>query len=227
MMRTTLIAMCWAVLVAACGGAKPTSPGNQGGKGGDTVAVALVMNGWEVWVGNDRILEASDPARYEGALDYVKAGVDGAQLGALPAGSQGTLIVYADKATVKLPMGPIAKLNGEAIGGQKEYMETTGSELVQGVELGLAELRKTSAKRKLLLVVGDGNDTNRETAKPRLADLRKQAEAEQVELRAVIYKTALSTADSVISGLVPDAAVARTVDDVKTQIGLALEKLRR
>jgi hypothetical protein len=215
------------VVAAACGGPKAPATGKSSPGGGDAVAVAIVMSGWEIWVGNDRVLAEGDPERYLGALDYVKAAVDGAQLGKLPAGSQGTLIVYADKATVRLPMGPVDKLNGQALGGQKDYQRTVGNEMVNGVELGLAELKKVSAKHKVLIVLGDGNDTNIETAKPRLADLRKQALADGIELHGLVFKTQLSEATTVLAALVPDTAIATSVDDVKAKLGALLGGLRK
>lgn len=222
-MMRSLIALC--LIAAACGG--KTSGGGSPKAAGNNVAVAVVMNGWEIWVGNDRVLKDDDPARYLGALDYVKAGVDGAGFAQLPAGSLGTLIVYSNTATVKLPMGPIAKLNGEALGGQKDYMGTVGNELVAGVELGLAELSKATAARKVLIVLGDGNDTNKDTGPARLEELRKRAAADKIEVHAIVYKTSVSEKDTAVTSLVPDAHVANSVDDVKASLGSVLAQLRK
>jgi len=210
------------IVAAACGGSKPPDASKSAD---NSVAVAVVMSGLEIWVGNDRVLPADDPARYVGALDYVKAGLDGAQLGKLPAGSLGTLIVYDKGARVKLAMGPVAKLNSEAIGGQKDYMGTATNDMVAGVELGLKELTNTKAGRKVMIVLGDGNDTNRDTANARLANLHQQAMAEKIELHAVVYKTELSDKETPITELVPDTVVAKSIDDVKAQLTAKLEKL--
>jgi hypothetical protein len=225
-MMRPLLAMCL-VVAAACGGPKGGTGTSSPKAAGNAVALAIVMSGWEIWVGNDRVLEESDPARYLGALDYVKAAVDGAELGKLPAGSEGTLILYADKASVKLPLGPVASLNGQALGGQKEYAGTTGQELVAGIELGLAELKKSSAKHKVLVVLGDGSDTNPATAKDRLAALHKQAVADGIELHAVVYKTQLSEPAMPIASFAQGAVTASNVDDVKAKLGAILGGLRK
>ncbi len=58
------------------------------------------------------------------------------------------VITYATKAEIKLPMGPLDRLSGAALGTQKDYMSTTGLELVKGIEPALAELKKVSNPRQ-------------------------------------------------------------------------------
>jgi hypothetical protein len=77
--------------------------------GGETIAVAFVFNGQEVWIGNDDYEPEDSPARYLGILKNLKTAlqtVPWAKAG--PAGSKGVLISYGDKAEIKVPMGPLA-----------------------------------------------------------------------------------------------------------------------
>ena len=52
-----------------------------------------------------------------------------------PPGSVGIVITYADSATVRIPMGPLDRITGSALGTQKDYFGTQGVELVKGVDL--------------------------------------------------------------------------------------------
>ena len=65
---------------------------------------------------------------------------------------------------------PLGSLSGSALGTQKDYKDTKGYELVKGVELALAELRKVQNPRKVLIVITDGNDTNNDAAKGQLVE---------------------------------------------------------
>ena len=158
-------------------------------QGSQAVALAIVMQGWEMWIGNDTYRPKSDPTRATGVLVPLGAAIDKLGLPALtPAGSVGAVITYADRAQLRVPMGPIAKLTGSALGTQKDYANTVGGELVKGVELALAELRKAPQPLKVLIVLSDGNDANNDAAKAALAALKKQAQADRVRTFAIIYK---------------------------------------
>ncbi len=141
------------------------------------------MNTWEVWVGNDDVTEESDPSRYQGVLKGSSSqALDGVKFTeAGPPGSQGTLITYADKAAVKIKMGPLSNITGSALGSQKEYQGTKGQEMVKGVELAMAELHNVTAARKVLIIVCDGNDTNNDAAKATLKNDRALAAKDHIQ----------------------------------------------
>ena len=125
---------------------KPTSK-REYTQGTEKLAIAIVMNGWEIWIGNDDVLPEGDPSRFPGVLKSLEAALDKVQFkDAGPAGSLGTVITYADSATVRIPMGPLDKITGSQLGTQKDYFGTQGVELVKGVDLGLTELHKVDRK---------------------------------------------------------------------------------
>jgi hypothetical protein len=158
-------------------------------EGGETIAIAFVMLGWEIWIGNDDLLPEDDPSRYPGVLKALEQALDGVKFNeSAPAGSLGELITYNDKATVKIPMGPLANITGQAFGTQKDYQNTKGEELEKAIELALSDLHNAKAARKALIVITDGADTNPDAAKGQLAGLKKQAAQDHIQTFAIIYK---------------------------------------
>jgi len=158
-------------------------------EGGETIAIAFVMLGWEIWIGNDQLLPEDDPSRYPGVLTALEQALDGVKFNeSAPSGSLGELVVYNDKAAVKIPMGPLANITGPSFGTQKDYQNTKGEELVKGIELALADLHNAKTSRKALIVITDGADTNPDAAKSQLANLKKQAAQDHIQTFAIIYK---------------------------------------
>src|ERR1043165_1496946 len=135
-------------------------------QGSEKLAIAIVMNGWEIWIGNDDVLPEGDPSRFPGVLKALEAAPDKVSFkDAGPSGSLGVVITYADSATIRIPMGPLDRITGSALGTQKEYYGTQGVEVVKGVDLALSELHKVQVSRKALVVICDGIDKNMEAAK--------------------------------------------------------------
>lgn len=195
-------------------------------QGPDPMAIAIVMNGWEMWIGNDTYRPRSDSTRERGALAAVQAAIDKVNLKAFaPQGSVGAVITYADSARIRVPMGPIANLTGRALGSQKDYRDTVGVELVKGVGLALAELHKVSQPIKLLIVLGDGNDTNSDTARTAFAALRKQALTDRVQIVAIVYRSSLSETNNFLTHLTPQISTVTTADNIGASLKTALEWL--
>ena len=113
-------------------------------------------------VDRQRHLPAKDDLALEkGVLNALRAGLDKIDYKALaPPGSLGMVITFADRAQIRVPMGPLDKLRGAALGTQKDYADTRGVELVKGIELALAELRKVKNPVKALI---DGQPTEPQT----------------------------------------------------------------
>jgi hypothetical protein len=195
-------------------------------QGPDTVAVAIVMSGWEMWIGNDTYLPKEDPTRTTGALTSLKAAFDKLALKtAMPTGSVGMVITYADKAQIRVPMGPIAKLTGAALGTQKDYKNTAGLEMVKGVELALAELHKVTNPRKVLIVLGDGTDTNPDTAKAQLALLKKQAQTDRVQVFSIVYKASESSPMNFMAQLSTAVSTVSTTENIGVSLKSIVERL--
>jgi hypothetical protein len=123
-------------------------------------------------------------------------------------------------------MLPIDKLDLHAIGTQKDYYGAIGDELVGGVTLAFTELVKVQAGRRVLIVIGDGADTNNEAAKTQLQGLAKRAAEFHIEVHAIVYKSQLSVPETVVTVLDPNATVATTADEITTQLGALFSRLR-
>ncbi|HEX2690300.1 MAG TPA: hypothetical protein VHN14_26980, partial [Kofleriaceae bacterium] len=192
-------------------------------QGNETLAIAIVMSGWQVWIGNEDVV-ADESARYPGVLKSLSAALDTLSFkDAGPPGSLGTVIIYADKAFPRIPMGPLANITGSALGTQADYKGTTGVELVKGIELALAELHKVQAVRKVLIVIGDGRDANPESAKGQLANLKKQAAQDQIQTFGIIYRTVLSDVGDgagapVVGQMIQQTSVVNSADNIATTV---------
>jgi hypothetical protein len=194
-------------------------------QGTETLAVAIVMLGWEQWIGNESYRAEDDPTRVKGVLVPLQAALDKLNFkDAGPPGSVGMVITYATKAEIKLPMGSLDKLSGAALGTEQDYKGTTGLELVKGIELALAELKKTSNPRKVLIIITDGNDSNADAAKGALQQLKKQAQAERVQVSAIVYSAPESGPNNVILNVFQTSTV-NTVDNIAVSVNAILQRM--
>jgi len=198
-------------------------------KSNDKVAVAIVMNGWEMWIGNDRevpSMKEDDSSRYPGVLIELRSALDKLKFQESgPPGSMGMVITYGDKPTIRVPMGPLAEITGSKLGTQQDYFGTTGVELVSAIRLAMAELRKVQVSRRVLIVVCDGNDTNNEAAKSQLTDLKKQAQQDQVQTFAIVYKAKLSGESNIIPIMIPTTAQVTTAENIAASIANILSRM--
>lgn len=194
--------------------------------GTETIAIAFVFNGQEIWIGNDKVLPEDDPSRYPGILEPMKTAlqtVPFAQAG--PAGSKGVLIVYGEKAEVRVPMGPLTNITAEALGTQKDYFKKSGYSMVQGISAAIAELHNVTTSRKALIVVSDGNDSNADTVKGELTNLKKLAAQEKIQTFAIIYKGPLSDARNDITTMIPTATTVDSAEAIANAIKAILSRM--
>ena len=97
-------------------------------EGKETIAIALVINGQEIWIGNDEY-ETDPNARYEGTLKNLSQAIDRLQLGgAGPPGSKAIVVSYSTGAEIKLPMGDLKAVTGAALGTQRDYRGKIGTD---------------------------------------------------------------------------------------------------
>jgi hypothetical protein len=194
--------------------------------GTETIAIALVINGQWVWIGNDDY-EQDENAKYAGVLKSLQSAIDKLQLGnAGPAGSQGMIVSYSTGADIKVPMGDLKQLTGAALGTQKDYEGKIGTDLVQGISTAMAELRKVSSARKAMIVVGDGTDTAPETARAQLKDLKDQARSQNIQLFAINYAGPL-TGESpiVVTTMIPTAKTVNSVDGIASELNAIIARM--
>ena len=194
--------------------------------GTETIAVAFVMNGQEVWIGNDEIEPEDSPARHLGILKNLKQALQTVPFAtAGPPGSKGVLISYHDKAEVKVPMGPLANINSEALGSQKDYYRKLGTSMAEGINLAMSELHNVTASRKALIVICDGTDTNAESAKAQLTNLKKQAGNEKIQTFAIIYKGELTDGPSVIGAFTNNVTSATNAEGIASNMQAILSRM--
>jgi hypothetical protein len=187
-------------------------------EGKETIAIALVINGQEIWIGNDEV-ETDENAKYAGVLKNLEAAIDKLQLGSAgPTGSTGIVISYSQGAEIKVPMGPLDKITGAALGGQKDYRGKIGTDMTSGITMAQGELTKVRTDRKALIVVGDGCDTNPEEAKRQLPQLKKELGKQNVQMFAIIYKSAVSCEANVITTLIPTAKTVNSIDGIAAEL---------
>ena len=195
-------------------------------KGTVPMALVLLVSGSEVWLGNDDFTPANDPSRYEGALKAIKAALEKAPLRGLPKGATAMIATYDVSAKARMPMTPVENVDARALGVQRDYYGRIGFELVGGVTFAFTELLKADAKRRVLVIVGDGADTNNEAAKGQLAEMAKQAKAANIEVYAIVYKGALSAEATVVTALDPYAVTVNSADQITVQLAALFAKLR-
>jgi hypothetical protein len=196
-------------------------------EGTETIAIALVINGQEIWVGNDDY-ETDENAKYAGVLKALEQAIDKLQLGnAGPPGSKGVVVSYSTGAEIKVPMGDLKAITGGALGSQKDYSHKIGTDMVQGITMAMAELSKVSTARKALIIVGDGTDTNPEGAKSQLKDLKEQARKQNIALFAIVYKSALTgDAPVVLTTMVPGAKTVSSIDGVASELNAIIARIQ-
>ena len=195
-------------------------------KGSETLALALVVNGSEAWMGNEDVVASDSPDLVPGVLKGLKQGLQSVPFASAgPAGSKGVLITFGDKPEIRVPMGPLTNITGEALGSQKDYFKKTGNAMVQGIDLALAELHKVTAAQKVLVVVCDGNDTDNANAKGQLLNLKKQAAADRVQTFAIMYKGTISDPGNVISIMIPTAQTTPSADGIGSSLTAILARM--
>jgi hypothetical protein len=194
-------------------------------QGTETVAIAIVLEGWEIWIGNDDYIPEDDPSRYPGILKSLQQALDKVNFKeAGPKGSLGMVITYADRAIVRVPMGSLDRITGSALGTQSEYKNTKGVELVKAVQLGLAELSKVQAPIKAMIVISDGDDTNPDTAKAEMTQLKKLAAQQSVQVFGIIYKGVIQNERNFLSALTATSTV-NSADNIVTSIENILSRM--
>jgi hypothetical protein len=204
-------------------------------QGNETLALAIVLDTWEMWIGNDDVIRDDDPdlarlaSRTPGILKPLEQALDGVRFAdAGPPGSVAFVVSYGDRATVRVPVEPLATLTGAQLGSQHDYFGTKRGELVKGVELALARLHDLTAARKVLIVIGDGHDTSDDAARVALRNAKTTAAQDRIQTFAIIYKAPLSDVNgpgNAITALVANTTTVNTADNIASSIAAILSRL--
>ena len=193
--------------------------------GAENIAIALVVNGQETWIGNEDV-EQDENAKVPGILKDLKTALQTVPFTtAGPPSSKGMLMIYADKPEIKIAMGPLSAINPNALGIQKDYYRKIGTAMVEAINVAIAELKNVSASRKALIVVCDGNDTNPEAARQQLLNLKREAAQQQIQTFAIIYKGKLSEPENLINIMIPNATTVTGAEGIASAIQAILQRL--
>jgi hypothetical protein len=192
------------------------------------VTLAVVMSGWEIWIGNDKdpSVAADAPERTPGALDRVVATFGKADLAHTAPSARAVLVTYNVGAQVRVPLGPIANLTPAAFGTQQDYHGKIGVDLLRGLELAANQLDAAPPGRHILLVLGDGSDTDAEAAVAQLPKLAARFAKFPVEVSAIVYRTQMSQERDYLDKLTKHVTRAPTLDAFETALGGALATVR-
>lgn len=181
--------------------------------GDETLAIAFVIDTQE------QFLES-------GVLPALEAGLDELGLPKLaPAGSTFAVVSYGDGATLRVPALPLASFHGATLDAAAPRAPQTRSDLVAGVTLAIAELERSSATIKLVVVIGDGNETDGTAADAALRALKKRAARDGIRTFGVIYKPEGSVETSKLSAMIPAAPLASAPAYIAPLVGTELARV--
>ena len=189
----------------------------------EPVTLVVLVEGHFLFMGNDTY-ENDPDSKYAGVHAKV-ADILQMPMG-LPAGSLGAVVVYDSGGNVVRPLGPIDQMAG-ALGDQKDYAGKVTRDLVSGMSTALAVLRTAPTSRKVLMVISDGADTNVDTAKPALQRIRRQLDAEGIDIIPLLYSVGIGDELLAIRGLLPSAQPIQAFDDLVPSARRELDRIAR
>lgn len=163
-------------------------------------AVELVFAGNFEWMENELLT-------VENAIDHVQ----------LPPGSTiGAVSYTAGNVSVREALAPTGRFVETWPELVERFHENTAGDLAKAAKLGFARIQLAHAARRVLVIVGDGNDSDREGSRLALADLQRAARAQGIDVRAV-----LSPGGGKIASTIEQAGIT-TVDASKVDLTHAL-----
>jgi hypothetical protein len=127
------------------------------------------------------------------------------------------IVGYSTGAKIIKPATPLAQLRGSSFGAAQDYDKELSNDLVAGIKVGLDELEHSHATRRILIVIGDGGDTNAVSARDALPELGVRARSSHVETYAIAMKTELSSDTMVLEDMIERVQV------VTSRAGFAAE----
>jgi hypothetical protein len=151
-------------------------------------AVMVVFEGRGAWLNAD-------------VLDAIGQGIADMNL---PPGSRIGAIDFFEGAEIRIALEPARSFKADQLGTANDYAAKVGSDLVQGVMMGLAELAHAPETDKVLIVIGDGHDTNDSAAPMMVTDLVAQAHKRNVRIRALQYGSVDPLLGSLLKRLDPN-----------------------
>jgi hypothetical protein len=181
------------------------------------VALAFLYAGNEIWCGNNEH-ETQAEYRYTGALDDLRAAfTHGLPERSFPPGSRAAVISYAEDVDVRRSMST-APLAPDVFGVQRDYRGRIGTELGYGLERAVAMLEEEDAEKRVLVIVGDGNDLNNKIAREHFHELSRRLERAHITTYALVVPSALSPDGEIVSALTPHVETVRSSAEIPGQL---------
>jgi hypothetical protein len=157
----------------------------------DPMALVVLVQGDERWMGNETYIDPEDPDYMEGAYQGLGPALD-ALSKAGPPGSKVAVLIYSmGRADPKLPMGDATQLGASALGSQKDYQNNINVPLLVGLDEALNLFDKHAGYRKILVTIGDGTGQEEDIAeglKERVTKLQQR----KVESFSIVYESIVS-----------------------------------
>ncbi len=157
----------------------------------DRMALVVLVQGDERWMGNETYRDEEDLERLEGAFTGAGPALD-AFANAGPAGSKAALLIYTrGKAEAKQSMGPAEQLGAASLGSQKDYERNIGIPLLVGLDESMNLFDNHADYRKILVVIGDGTGQEEDISaglKDRISKLKQRG----VEVFTIHYESIVS-----------------------------------
>ncbi len=122
--------------------------------------VIILLQGSVRFIGdpNPEPAPGEEPGEIKGYYDEVKQAIDVIARARTKKTNVG-LYIYADKADVKVPLGPAGTLTGDSLGQQSDFKKNTTKAFKLGLGVAWSVLSNTPGRRALF-VIGDGEDQN-------------------------------------------------------------------
>ena len=199
----------------------------------EKLAVVILVQGSERFMGNRSTVDEDGNPREptEGAYDQIKPAID-ALVKVGPKNTKGSLLVYGKDVLIKQPMGALSALNGETIGAEKDFHGQGEKQFKNGLEKAFELLTVESDARKVLIVIGDGGDTN---AQANISDTAKKFEGADVEVYVIRATPKREDFENPMNknrmkqlgtlGLLKEATKVGDIPDLAQQIALDIDSL--
>jgi hypothetical protein len=158
-------------------------------QGDESLGLVVLFQGHFLWIGDDSYSE-NDP-KYEGVYKALTSALDKLNT-AGPRGSRAALVSYGTGTQVRWA-GDLKELTGDKIGtqatiGKVGNTPVVNRDLVAGVDEAIAQLNKLGTSRKVLLVIGDGVNTNHELGQSELTERRKKLAGDGIVAYAIFLQ---------------------------------------
>ncbi|WP_199350856.1 FHA domain-containing protein [Haliangium ochraceum] len=157
----------------------------------DRMALVVLIQGDERWMGNETYLDEEDPDRLVGAYVGLGPSLDALATAGPPGSRAGLLIYAAGKAEPRQAMGEATQLSASALGQQKDYATNIGIPLLVGLDEAINIFDQHPGYRKILVVVGDGTGQE-EDISAGLKDRVDKLKQRKVETFTIHYESIAS-----------------------------------